>query len=158
MGGCIRQCLIFSKAFWQLSVHPVAPAFRIAKKKGWSSSVKQAIKRPSATSLPVRRCNSFLLLGWGVSMTALIWSELTSIPLWLTMNPRNLPALTPKAHLEGFNFMSYFLKRWKTSCKWRTCSSRAQLGVGLAFLLWAPWFTNCISNLPFKPNPCYKVM
>ena len=52
---------------------------------------------------------------------------LTSIPLWLTINPRNLPALTPKVHLEGFNFMPYFLKRWKTSCKWKVCSSRVLL-------------------------------
>ena len=67
--------------------------------------MNQAMKSPSATSLPVRRCNLFLFLGGGVSMTALIWSRLTSIPLWLTMNPKNFPALTPKAHLDGFNFM-----------------------------------------------------
>ena len=127
MGGCIRQCLIFSKVFWQLSVHPFVPVFRIAKKKSRNSSVKRAIKRPSATSLPVRRYNSFLFLGGGVSMTALTWSGLTSMPLWLTINPKNLPALTPKAHLEGFSFMPYFLKRWKTYCKWRTCSPRVLL-------------------------------
>ncbi|RVW15436.1 hypothetical protein CK203_094702 [Vitis vinifera] len=45
----------FFKSALTVSIHPFAPAFRISKKKGRSSSLKQAIKRPSATSLPVRR-------------------------------------------------------------------------------------------------------
>ena len=61
----------FLESSWQLSVHPVVPAFRNTKKKGHNSSVNWAMKRLSATSLLVRRYNSFFLLRGGVSMTAL---------------------------------------------------------------------------------------
>ncbi|KAL6342419.1 hypothetical protein AAG906_009092 [Vitis piasezkii] len=97
----------------QLSVHPLAPAFRIAKKKGRSSSVKRAIKRPSATSLPVRHCNSFL----------------------------NLPTLTPKAHL-----------RWKTSCKWRTCSSRV-----LLLTMMSSIYTSTVRPIREHPLPSSRI-
>ena len=59
----------------------------------------------------MRLCNSFLELGADVSMTALIWSGLTSIHLCVTMNPINLLALNPKAHLVGLSFILYiFIK------------------------------------------------
>ena len=50
-------------------------------------------------------------------MTTLIWSRLTSISLYVTMNPRNLPALTPKVHLAGFSFMLYVFIKRKVSSK-----------------------------------------
>ncbi|KAL6329199.1 hypothetical protein AAG906_014808 [Vitis piasezkii] len=59
-------------ALWKLSVHPVASAFLSTRKKGRNFLVNRAMKRPSATSLPVVRCNSFLFLGTGASMIALI--------------------------------------------------------------------------------------
>ncbi|KAL0373587.1 UNVERIFIED_CONTAM: hypothetical protein Sradi_3274400 [Sesamum radiatum] len=44
-------------------------------------------------------------LGGGMSMMALIFSGLASMPLSEIMYPRNFPPLTPKVHLAGFNFM-----------------------------------------------------
>lgn len=87
------------------------------RKKSLSLSVKRAIKCPSAAMWSMRCCNSFLLLGEDVSMTTFIWFELTLIHLCVTMNPRNLPALTPKAHLAGLSFMLYALIRQNVSSK-----------------------------------------
>ena len=56
----------------QSSIHPVALVPFSTRKRGLSLSMNWAMKRPSATSLLVRRCSSFLLLGVDVSTTALI--------------------------------------------------------------------------------------
>lgn len=81
-----------------------------------------AIKRPSVTRRPVKCCNSFFLLGVGVLRTTFVWGGLTSIPLWVTINPRNLPALTPKTLLVRLSFMLYvrisrniFFRSWACS-------------------------------------------
>ena len=82
------------------------------RKKNISLSVKQAIKCPSAATWPMRCYNSLLLLGEDVSMKTFIWFELTLIRLCVTMNPRNLPELTLKAHLARLSFMLYaFIRR-----------------------------------------------
>lgn len=93
--------MISQNACQQSLVHSVALAHLNVRKKGLSLSVKRVMKRPSAARQPVRHYNSFLALGVNVSMTALIWSGLNSIPLCVAINPRNLPALTLKTHLEG---------------------------------------------------------
>ena len=36
---------------------------------------------------------------------ALSWMGLASIPLCVTIKPRNLPELTPNAHFKGLSFM-----------------------------------------------------
>ena len=51
----------------------------------------------------------------GMSSTTFILSGFASIPLLLTMKPRNFPAETPKAHLAGFSFILYSLKIWNAS-------------------------------------------
>ena len=56
----------------QSSIHPVALVPFSTRKRGLSLSMNWAMKRPSATSLPVRCYSSFLLLGANVSMIALI--------------------------------------------------------------------------------------
>ena len=48
--------------------------------------------------------------GDGMSSTTFILSGFASIPLLLTMKPRNYPADTPKEHLAGFSFMLYSLR------------------------------------------------
>ena len=45
-----------------------------------------------------------------MSSTAFILSGFASIPLLLTIKPKNFQAKTPKAHLVGFNFMLYSLR------------------------------------------------
>ena len=85
----------------QSLVHLVVLVHFSVRKKGLSLSVKRVMKRPSTARQPMRRYSSFLALGANVSMTTLIWSGLNSIPLCVTINLRNLPALTLKTHLEG---------------------------------------------------------
>ena len=58
-----------------------------------------------AATLPVRDFTSLIVLGELISRIALTFSGFASIPLYETINPRNFPEETPKAHLEGFNFM-----------------------------------------------------
>ena len=56
-----------------------------------------------------------MLDGGGMSSTTFILSGFASIPRLLTMKPKNFSAHTPKAHLAGFNFMSYSLRIWNAS-------------------------------------------
>ena len=53
--------------------------------------------------------------GDGMSSTAFILSGFASIPRLLTIKPKNFPTETPKAHLDGFNFMLYSFRIWNAS-------------------------------------------
>ena len=53
--------------------------------------------------------------GGGMSSTAFILSGFALIPRLLTIKRKNFPAETPKAHLDGFNFMLYSLRIWNAS-------------------------------------------
>ena len=122
MGGYVRQCLISSNASSQSLLHPITLALFNVRKKGLNLFINRAMKHPSAAKQPVRHCSFLLQLGADASMTALIWFGLTSISLCVTMNPKNLPALTPKAHLVGLSFMLYPLIKIKISSKCWACS------------------------------------
>lgn len=54
-----------------------------------------------ATTLPVKHRTSFGLVGDYMSIKACIFLGLASMAIWVTMRPKNLPLLTPKAHLVG---------------------------------------------------------
>ena len=62
-----------------------------------------------AATLPVRDCTSLVVLGEDILRIALTFSGFASIPLYETINPRNFPEETLKAHFDGFNFMLYYL-------------------------------------------------
>ena len=62
-----------------------------------------------AATLPVSDCTSLIVFGEDISRIALTFSGFASIPLHDTINPRNFPEETLKAHLDGFNFMLYCL-------------------------------------------------
>ena len=56
---------------------------------------------------------------------ALSWKGLASIPLFVTIKPRNLPELTPNTHFKGLSFMLCLHNDSKVSCKcivWSGCS------------------------------------
>ena len=57
-----------------------------------------------------------------LSMT-LIFFGFTYIPRLLTMNPKNFPAETSKAHFVGFNFILKSLRIWNALARWSTWSS-----------------------------------
>ena len=56
----------------------------------------------NAAIIPVSFCTSFGFRGGCKLLMALILSGFTSIPLWVTMYPRNFPDPTPKEHLDAF--------------------------------------------------------
>jgi hypothetical protein len=70
-----------------------------------------------ATMHPVSLCTFFCDRGASILMIALIFSRLASIPWWMTKNPSNFPAGTPKTHFSGLSFHRYRLRLLKTSCK-----------------------------------------
>ena len=65
-------------------------------------SANQDMNLFKAAAIPVSFCTSFGFREVRKLLIALIWSGLTSIPLWVTMYPKNLPDPTPNEHLEAF--------------------------------------------------------
>ena len=97
---------------------PVDPP-RVAK-NGFRRSVNREMNRPRAVNQPVSCCTPFLDLGAGESRIALSCAGFASIPLYVTMKPKNQAALTLKAHFKGLSFMPYALRMSKAS--WRCVS------------------------------------
>ena len=58
-----------------------------------------------------------MFYGGDMSNTAFILSGFASIPQLLTIKPKNFPVETPKAHLAGFNFISYLFRIWNASAR-----------------------------------------
>jgi hypothetical protein len=65
----------------------------------------------------VSLCTFFYDCGASILMMASIFSGLALIPQWLTMNPSNFRAGTPKTHFSGLSFHRYRLRLLKTSYK-----------------------------------------
>jgi hypothetical protein len=80
-------------------------AFFKILKKGRNLSVDQERNQFRAAIFPVSCYNCLIVLGGYISKTAFTFSGFASIPLCDTMKPKNLPEETPKAHLDGFNFI-----------------------------------------------------
>ena len=72
------------------------------RKKGLHLSANLDINRFNVAIIPVSFCTSFGFRGGRKPLIALIWSGFTSIPLWVTMYPRNFPDPTLKEHLDAF--------------------------------------------------------
>jgi hypothetical protein len=66
---------------------------------------------------PVSLCTFFCDRAASILMIASIFSRLASIPRWLTINPSNFSAGTPKTHFSGLSFHRYRRRLLKTSCK-----------------------------------------
>jgi len=81
---------------------------------GWVCSASLGRKWEMAVRRPMRRCTSLTLVGLRISMIALHFSGLASIPRWVSMNPRNLPRSTPNTHLSGLRRRLYYRNAEKT--------------------------------------------
>ena len=107
--GSVKYCLISTNARSYSSFYSTRLApFRVVK-KGFSRSVNREIKRSRVANRPVSCWISFLELGAGECKMALSCAGFASILLCVTIKPRNLPALTPKAHLR--DLVSYHILR-----------------------------------------------
>ena len=77
--------------------------------------MNREMNRPRAANRSVSCCTPFLEIGVGESRMALSCARFSSIPLCVTMKPKNRPTLSSKAHFKGLSFMSYALRRSKAS-------------------------------------------
>ena len=111
IGGSVRYYLIAMNAQSHSSFHSARLAPLKVANKGFKQSMNREIKRPRAASQSVSCWIPFLELGASDCRMDLSCVGLASIPLWITIKPRNQPALTPKAHFKGFDFMLYSLRR-----------------------------------------------
>ena len=111
IGGSVRYCLISTNARSHSSFHSVRLAPLRVVKKGVKWSMNREIKRLRAANRPVSCWIPFFELGAGDCKMVVSCAGLASIPLWVTIKPRNRPALTPKAHFKGFSFIPYSLRR-----------------------------------------------
>jgi len=59
--------------------------------------------------------DSLMLVGLRISIIALHFSGLASMPRWVSMKPRNLPWLMPNTHLSGLRQRLYWHNAEKTT-------------------------------------------
>ena len=117
IGGSVRYLLISMNARSHSSFYSAQLAPLRVEKKGFKRFVNWEIKWPRAANRSVSCWIPFLELGAGDYKMALRYVGLTSIPLWVTIKPRNRPAMTPKAHFKGFSFIPY--SRRRSNVYWR---------------------------------------
>ena len=117
IGGSVGYFLIATNARSHSSFHSARLTPLRVVKKGFKRSMNREIKCPREANRPVSCWIPFLKLGVDDCKMALSYVGLASIPLWVTVKPRNRSALTPKAHFKGFSFISYSLGR-SNAC-WR---------------------------------------
>ena len=117
IGGSVRYCMISMNARSHSSFHSARLAPLRVVKKGFKRSVNREIKQPKAANRPVSYWIPFLELGAGDCKIALSCARLASIPLWVTIKPRNQQELTLKAHFKGFRFIPY--SRRRSNVCWR---------------------------------------
>jgi len=108
--------LVFS--FWnicsQSSFHVNLADFLSSCMMDWVCSASLGRKREMVVRCPMKRCTALTLVGLRISMIALHFLGLASMPRWVSMNLRNLPRLTPKTHLSGLRRRLYYLNAEKT--------------------------------------------
>jgi hypothetical protein len=73
---------------------------------------------------PISFCTSLIVAGASMSVMAVTFTGLASIPRLLTMNPSNFPNGTPYTHFVGLSFHRNFRKLLNISSKSTIRSSR----------------------------------
>lgn len=74
-----------------------------------------ANKQLSVANFPSRVWTSLCQVGLFIPLMPSSFYGLTSIPLWLTLKPMNLPDCTPNVQLVGFNAPCGGARTWKFS-------------------------------------------
>jgi len=110
----VRVVLSFWNICSQSSFHVNLADFLSSCMMCWVCSASLGRKREMAVKRPMRRCTSLTLVGLHISMIALHFSGLTSIPRWVSINPRNLSRSTPNTHLSGLRRRLYCRNAEKT--------------------------------------------
>ena len=128
MGRCDRYYLSCWNATTYSSDHLNSFHLCSKRKKGLHLSTDLDMNRFKAAIIPVSFCTSLGFRGDCKLLMALFWSGFTSIPLWVTIYPKNFLEPTPKEHLDAFKRSLCSLRIRK--CLWDplrvrtpTCSS-----------------------------------
>ena len=112
-------------SFWnicsQSSFHVNLADFLSSCMMGWICSASLGRKWEMVVRRPTRRCTFFTLVVLRISMIALHFSGLDSIPRCVSMNPRNLPQSTPNMDLSGFRRRLYCRNAEKTADRSIAC-------------------------------------
>lgn len=102
-------------------------------KNGEDLSVAFEIKQLSTTIRLVKLWTSFRFWEDLISIRAQIFLGLSSIPLWLSIYPRNFLDATPNAHLRGLGLILYLRRIWKVLLRCITWSSAFKLLMSMSF-------------------------
>ena len=122
MGGCDRYCLSCWNATTHSSDHLNSFHLCSKRKKSLHLSADLDMNRFKAAIILVSLCTSLGFRGGCKLLIALIWSGFISIPLWVTMYPKNFPEPTPKEHLDAFKRSLCSLRNSKMLVRSITCS------------------------------------
>jgi hypothetical protein len=114
-GGFVKYSFGFPKASSHSLLH--VNAFLRILKKGRHLSVDREMNWFRAAILPVSCYNCLMVRGGCISRTTFTFLGLASIPFCETMNPKNFPKETPKAHLDGFSFNLWSFSVLKVSLR-----------------------------------------
>jgi len=121
IGGEVKVVLSFWKIYSQSSIHVNRVDFFRSWIMGWVCSASLGRKREMAVRRPMRRWTSLTVVGLRISMIALHFSGLASMPRWVNMKPRNLPQSTPNTHLSGFRRRLYRRSAENTAARSSAC-------------------------------------
>jgi len=103
----VRVVLRFWKTLSQSSVQDNFADFLRGWIMGWICSANFGRNMDMAVRQPIRRWTSLTLLELHISMMALHFSGLASIPRCVSMKPKNLPPSTPNTHFLGLSLRLY---------------------------------------------------
>jgi len=121
LGGEVKVVLSFWKICSQSSVHVNRVDFFRSWIMGWVCSASLGRKREMAVRRPMRRWTSLTVVGLRISMIALHFSGLASMPRWVNIKPRNLPWSTPNTHLSGLRRRLYWRSAENTADRSSAC-------------------------------------
>ena len=95
---------------------------------------------------------SFRFFGLLISVIAFHFSGLALIPLWVSMNPINLPPSTPNAQLSGLRRMLVLRRASKTSCKvLNVLATRVRFDNDIVHINLHAFSDHSLENLVHKP-------
>jgi len=121
IGGEIGIVFNFWKICSQSSIHVNRVDFFKSWTMGWVCSTSSGRKREMTVRWPIRRWTSLIVVGLRISMIAMHFSGLASMPRWVNIKPRNLPRSTPNTHLFGLRQRLYWRSAEKTAERSSAC-------------------------------------
>jgi len=121
----VRVVLRFWKTFSQSPLQENFTDFFRNWIMGWVCSTSFGRNMDMVVRRPIRRWTSLTLVGLRISIIALYFSRLASMPRCVSMKPRNFPLSTLKTHFSGLSLRLYCRSAENTAdkscayCRWR---------------------------------------